>query len=107
MQIAVARETLYSGYVEALRSEGGHEAAMHRPAIEPDSTGAAIAGVTTLLHREPSHFAQAGAQALARLRVPQESLAVDDVAHDYLASSSRRISSAKWRVKCLRYSGVP
>ena len=31
-------------------AEGGHQAAMHRRAVEPDGAGAAIAGIAALLH---------------------------------------------------------
>src|ERR1700722_11001511 len=95
MQTSIARETFDSGYFVAFGAEGGNETAMHRLAIEPDSARAAIAGVATLLHPEPSHVTQESTQALARLRLFCEILAVNYVAHDYLSPSSRRISSAK------------
>src|SRR5277367_4285844 len=50
VQGAVARETFDSGYFAAFRAKSGNETAMHRFAIEPDGTRAAIAGIATLLH---------------------------------------------------------
>jgi hypothetical protein len=45
---------------------------------------------------------QKSTQTLARLWLFGEIFAVDYVAHGYLAPRSRRISSAKWKVMCLR-----
>ena len=67
VQLAVLREPLDRRDLATRGAEGGHQAAMHGRAVEPDGAGAAIARVAALLDAEPAVLAQEGAQALARL----------------------------------------
>ena len=63
------------------RPSGGverrHQAGMHRRAVQPDSAGAAIAGIAALLHAEAAVLAQEGAQALAGSRRALDPAAID------------------------------
>ncbi len=96
-------------------AERGHQAGMHRRAVEPHGAGAAIAGIAALLHAEAALLAQEGPQALARLGRRPDPTTVDgegesgcsviawrsDVVHAAAPScaSSARICSANWYVR--------
>lgn len=66
VQLAGLAESLDRGDLPPGSAEGGHQAGMHRLAIEPYRASAAIAGVAAFLHAERALLAQIGSQALAR-----------------------------------------
>ncbi|HJZ13830.1 MAG TPA: hypothetical protein VJ251_00005, partial [Stellaceae bacterium] len=66
MQIAIAREALNGRHVAVRRAESRNQAAMHRFPVEPDSAGAAIAGIAAFLDSEPAKVAGKSSQTLAR-----------------------------------------
>ena len=108
MQVAVLREAFDGRDLVAVGAKGGNQAAVNGDVVEPYRACAAIARVASFLDPEPSHVAQESSQALSRPRLLRESFAVDEVTHcRTLLENSRRISSAKWKVMCWRYSGVP
>src|ERR1700759_838293 len=63
------------------RAKGRDQAAMHRLAVEPNSTGAAVTAIATFLDPEPTEFANEGSQALARARFCLDPFPVNLVAH--------------------------
>src|SRR5438093_2374699 len=103
MQSALARQPLDRGDLTSGGAEGRHQAGMHRHSVEPDRAGAAIPGVAALLDAEAAVIAQARAQALTRLRLSTEFLAVGGIVHaptpdcgDFAGpASSARMWSAK------------
>jgi len=92
----------------AVGAEGGDQAGMHGLAVDQDGTGAAVAGVASLLDAEMAEVAKKGSQALPGARGLRKILAVDLNGHGYTrACSSARISSARRSVMCLRQAGLP
>ena len=81
MQAVIGREPLDGGNCAAGGAEGGHQARMKRGAIEPDRACAAVAGVTSLLDAEDTAVAQECSQALSRLRLGGDELAVNIEVH--------------------------
>ena len=60
---------------------------MHRLAIEPNRTGAAVTAIATFLDTEPAEFANEGSQALTRSRFCLEAFSVNLVAHSTCSGS--------------------
>ena len=81
MQVAVLREPFDSGYLFALGTERGNQAAMNRHAVEPYGARAAVSRVTSLLDAEPAQLANERSQALSRPGLLREGLAVDLITH--------------------------
>jgi hypothetical protein len=81
MQITIAREALNGRYFAICCTESRKQAAMHRFPVEPDSAGAAIAGIATFLDSEPAKAADKSSQTLAGLRFGVEEFSVDRVSH--------------------------
>src|SRR5713101_8662007 len=107
MQLAVQSQALNRRDVAAFSAKRRNQTAMNGSAVEPDRAGAAVAGVAAFFDSEPSHLAQESSQALSRARLFRERFAIYQVTHaGSFLEISRRISSAKWKVMCLRYSGV-
>src|ERR687889_144876 len=107
VQLSILRQTFDRCDLAAFGAEGRNDTAVDRNPIKPDGARPAIAGIAPLLDAEPAQFAQEGAQALAGRGLVRERLAVDVIAHisphaAWLPESSRRISSAKWKVRCWR-----
>jgi hypothetical protein len=64
MQISITREALDGRYLAVRRAKSRHQATMDRFPVEPDSAGAAIAGIAALLDSEPAEVAGKSSQTL-------------------------------------------
>src|SRR6266404_4089035 len=82
MQIAIAREALNGRYLAIRRPKSRDQTAMHRFPVEPDSAGAAIAGIAAFLDSEPAKAADKSSQTLTRPRFGVEEFSVDLVSHE-------------------------
>ncbi len=81
MQITIAREALNGRYLAIRRAKSRNQAAMHWLPVEPDSAGAAIAGIAAFLDSEPAEAAGKSPQTLAGPRFGVEEFSVDLVSH--------------------------
>jgi hypothetical protein len=81
MQFAILRKAFDGCYLVAVGAKGWDKAAMDGDAVQPYGTGAAIAGIATLLDSKPSHVTQKGSQALTRPWFFRERFAVNQITH--------------------------
>ncbi len=108
VRAAIGREAFDGGDGMAVGAKRWNETAMHRLAVEQHRTGAAVAGVATLLDAEMPEVAQESPQALSGAGIFRKFLAVDLKCHGCAGPcSSPRICSARRCVMCLRHAGLP
>ncbi len=104
----IAREALDGGDDMVVGAEGRNQAAVHRLAIDQHCAGAAVASVAALLDAEMPELAQESPQTLSGARAFRKLLAIDLKGHGHATPcNSRRISSARRSVMCLRHAGLP
>jgi hypothetical protein len=103
MQLAVLGETFDGGDLTTGGSERRHQARMDRLAVEPNRTGAAIAGVAALLDPEHAAIPKERPEALAGLRLGGKELPVDGETH--LAAGWAR--PAQWHIADIVHAPAP
>jgi hypothetical protein len=79
VQLAGLRQPFDGGDHAPRGAKGRHQAGMHRHAVEPDRTGAAIARIAALLDAEHATLAQKRPQALSGQRFGGKQMAVHGV----------------------------
>src|ERR1700682_118755 len=108
VRAAVACEAFDGGDGMAIGAKRRDQAAMYRLAVEQHGTGAAVAGVAAFLDAEMPKVAQERPQALSGARTFRKRLTVDLKSHGWAGPcNSKRISSARRSVMCLRHGGLP